>query len=523
MRGTGRPGEDVKLGGAGHQPNFVCDQTQPMYTSVPSLSQLHVKQTASAADWAKMLLAPQDESCYAPSNTPFLASRTRFVKAVDIPYSQTSEGLFTVAQLPNAQAALAVSSSTGNIPEAPGDIQLNSFKATSPNEGYIDSGLLVISNANTGDILGTTRFADLGALDALLAGTPGVAVDSDAGSSFDITLKPENDVARKHYYKIGLVTTAYTINYQAVASPGEKNHIELLADMVGFVVAVCGHDGTIHTDDTGALYSIESAFYQGQVPGLVSTESFDLVRTDLIEAGRVGNQRCTAMSLLITNMAAPLVAGGELVIGRCPVSILSSGQSDIIMNTIKQLPEELYWRSGPIKEGGYTWWLPDDLESYEPHPIGDQLQPENVLVASGRMSEAGGFVRVIATWVFEFYTPVQLFSRDYTLTYSRAHHDMWHLLSQMSAVSANMGHLALVAAGFSLANQVYQFYTKHQKAIDSMVAAGAGMVNSYVGARRKKQEQKKSKPPQSKQSQKPAPSQAGQPSGHLRIKPVKRR
>jgi hypothetical protein len=141
------------------------------------------------------------------------------------------------------------------------------------------------------------------------------------------------------------------------------------------------------------------------------------------------------------------------------------------MTTIKQLPEELYWRSGAIKDGGYAWWLPDDLASYEPLPIDSHLNSENVLVAAGRMSDPAGFVRVIATWTFEFYTPVQLFARDYNCVYGDPHRAVWQTLCRQPAVSANNGHAALVLSLLNIAAEVYNYYKRRREDFKPLRAA----------------------------------------------------
>lgn len=83
-----------------------------------------------------------------------------------------------------------------------------------------------------------------------------------------------------------------------------------------------------------------------------------------------------------------------------------------------------------------------------------------------------GQVRVIITWNFEFYTPVQLFSRDYNLTYSQCHRDIFIMLTRAKACSANAGHLALLASVVTLVGSVYDFYDKNRKTIDGFVTMG---------------------------------------------------
>ncbi len=460
---------------------------------------MHAQTLANARKWASMLTAPQDELCRAPSNTPFLASKARFVRSIDIPYSTTNNGYFTATAMPHAYNALGVTGVAGPIPVGgPTALNISSPNMNRINEDVVGNcygGLVNVVDNNTGVTLAHTEWQDMGFIHANYKGYKGISFDPQS-TNYTITIKPEKADADSSVKWTECKTTG-TIAYGSVYSLKDSVNVTVTPAGItrGIIFINCLGNGNPYRD------SIEGSVFIGcgsaQIPNAGNAVSLSLTKSQLVEAGKVGMQRCTAMSILVTNMAAPIEAGGELVVARCPIGMLST-DTQTVMNDIKALPEERYWRSGAIVDGGYTWWLPDDLNSYEPQPLSKGLPSDNILVAAGKMANPGGLVRLIATWVFEFYTPVQLFTRDYNACYSDAHRDMWQALSQKSACSANVGHLALIAALGGTIMEVFGFYKKHQQVIDPMarraVSSVQGAYKTYVkGTSQKKKAKIRSK------------------------------
>lgn len=489
-----------------------------------SIAVLHNASDANARNWANMLVAPQDHLVRAPSNTPFLASKTRFVRTLDVPYAQTDAGKFSVAMLPDAMHSFASTGLPGNTPPALTGLVLTSYgelvQAGVNSTSYLDSGFIKISDGAGAD-LGTTNFQDLGAFDVLLAGIWGIRITQNTSAVSNMTLSATTPPARRFYCKIGTVDSGTKIitwsSNLALLSGTASWTITLGAQAMAVVVQITTATGAANPDPSGFRGLFDMSCTSALVPASSGAQSFGLVKSDLAQAGQVGLQRCTAMSLLVTNMASPLQSGGELVSARTRQSILGTpGGTAGLMNAMKQLPEQLYWRSGNIADGGYTWWLPDDLTSYEPLPIGERPPSENILLACGAMADVGGFVRIIATWTFEFYTPVQLFARDYNVCYGDAHKDLWQGLARKPACSANAGHLALLASVATLASQVYDFYSKHQKTIDPMVGQAVSLGKRLV-------QRKKATDQNAQSSRKPnvvgaAPKTKPNQKGGLRVK-----
>lgn len=446
--------------------------------------ELHHQSDANAKKWGQMLSSPQDHLVRAPSNTPFLASKTRFVKSYDITYAQTNAGAFTIAAMPNALNALAITGAPAAIPAASSTMSLTSVPLAPPttngHASQISSGILIVNDGN-GASLGTVGIQDLSTFNVAYAGYAGVRVVSPALTNYSISLSGLSAQVAKYNVRVGYlrqVGAVYDILWSAATpmAPG-------LATIYVGVPASTTHHGFIVQFVTAAsvpvTVSSEVSLWvtfnspNSQVPISTGSHSFNLVDSEVIDAGQVTLQRCTAISMLVTDMTPQLNAGGELVTCRGNFDLLATqGGTAGLMNKIKTLPEERYWRSGNMQEGGYVWWLPDDLQSYEPLPVGETPPTENVLIAAGIMPSNQGQVRVIITWNFEFYTPVQLFSRDYNLTYSQCHRDIFIMLTRAKACSANAGHLALLASVVTLVGSVYDFYDKNRKTIDGFVTMG---------------------------------------------------
>lgn len=470
-------------------------------TQLMAIQAAHNETNREALLWAKMLANPSDFLERAPSSTPFLASKARFVRSFDIPYADTHDGSFAISAMPFSEVCAAVTSGA-TIQLAATPISLTSIAPASCNEGssYLTNVMYRVVNRNTAAELGTISTTDGGVINPSLGGIPVIRVATpNPFTNVQTSIRRDSPTMTAVYYRVGVIDAA-TFNITYSTPTTLNNAIYNVATVnvagVGIVLQLCTADGTPITNRSDLKCTVFVDRLTATSASVSSSQSFDLLRSEVLDAGKVGNHRCTAMSMLVTNMAPPLVSGGELVIARCPFSVVSSGVPETIMTTIKQLPEERYWRSGAIKDGGYAWWMPDDLQSYEPNPYPEASQPENILVAAGKMSDPGGFVRVLITYIFEFYTPVQLFSRDYNFTYNPMVQDLWSQLVMRPAVSANAGHAALIAGAIALAQTVYSFYQGHKDLLDPLAKMGYRAVKKKLKNDLKKREGgPKSKPP----------------------------
>jgi hypothetical protein len=231
--------------------------------------------------------------------------------------------------------------------------------------------------------------------------------------------------------------------------------------------------------------SIDFSYYtSGHVDTVLPGSKYALVSAELLEQGNVSHYRCTAMNLLITNMASVLDGAGEIVIGRVPKSMLVSSSPQDLMNTIKRLPQKSLWSSRNLLDGAYAWYLPDDLNSYETRAISD-VTSDNVLVAVVHMSNANGQYRVNATWRMEFYTPAQILSREFTHPWTPCSMALLNELASKNATSANIGHAALIAGIASAAKVVYDFYIANASIINPIAKSAYNKLTSKPAKKEK--------------------------------------
>lgn len=434
-----------------------------------------------SSGWAKMLVAPQDHLERAPASTPFLCSKARFVRSFDIPYSDTIDGNFCVVAAPVVEAAAIVSrGAVLAIPQQPISLTPLYPLRQEANSAYFSGSMVKIMDTN-GAVIATTNFQDGGTINAAYTGIPCVFVTAPNPTSVTFSFKSAGP-HRTFYARIGfgdavggiswtdsmILNQEYSQTYSAFANLPRVLMFQLI-----------NQSGTpVHLAESRFTFNV--AFTPGAIPGAGTVTNYDLIKSSVLDAGQVGSKRCTAMSMLITNMSPPLVSGGELVIARAPARVINSADPGTIMIAIKELPEEKYWRSGAIKEGGYAWWLPDDLSSYEPSQDDTELSPQNILVAAGKMSDPGGLVRVLCTYVYEFYTPIQLFEREYGPTYSPYVQELWNKLVDRPAVSGNMAHAALIAGALGLVNALSSFYSANKVWLQPALRAGVQTVQSKM-------------------------------------------
>lgn len=448
----------------------------------------------SIDEWARMLVAPQDHLARAPASTPFLCSKARFVRSYDIPYSDTIDGSFAVVATSSVEAAVIKS----HGPLAVFPQQAASFANVNAllqldNTTYFSGSMIRVQAAN-GTALTTTRFVDGAAVHVNFTGIPVLRIVNPAATTVKWLLKAIlNGPLLGVYIRMGFCDSATgLIVWQAPIIAGSESVASAVISAEAGVVFQLVSQNLTPISRPSLGIDIHLDYTACTVPANGTTTNFDLIDSELLSAGKVGNRRCTAISMLVSNMAPPLISGGELVIARCPASVISSADPETIMDTIKQLPEERYWRSGPIKEGGYAWWLPDDLASYEPTSNDIDMDPQNILVAAGKMSDEGGLVRVLITFTYEFYTPVQLFDRAYGPTYVPYSQTMWNELILKPAVSGNFSHAALIAGALGLVNTLSTFYNANKQWLQPVLNQGAKAVHEkMVKVAEKRKEQNK--------------------------------
>lgn len=276
------------------------------------------------------------------------------------------------------------------------------------------------------------------------------------------------------------------------SAAGASITVTATQDVEYLVIAATSSTGVQGAASRDIPVSIEIQCLVGQVINATVAHRSGAVSSELLEQGNLSHVRCTAMNLLVTNMASPLESGGEIVIARVHEGFLRAPNTAALMEDIKALPEKRYWRSGPLKDGGYAWYMPDDLSSYEPLPLHEQ-QHDNVLVAAIKMSDAAGQVRINCTQRWEFYTPAQILPRKLTFAWCDLSTRMFEELLSRDACSANAGHAALISAIVSGLSAAASFYGSNKDWIDPAVGALVKNAQHLLGKPKDKSKGKEAK------------------------------
>ena len=429
----------------------------------------------SCKEWGKMLVAPQDHLVRAPSLTPYLCTSTRITRTIDIAYDDTTNGNFSVIQNPDVFSAYSVVTNTGDMPAVNEAISVTPQSGSVSNvprgEKTISGGIYSVSSSINGDVYGSTSTSPISGTGTIFDGQQAFRVTTTNPSVINVQVQNLSSIPV--WLQAFIITDTNAIGYGEVLplSPGFAGTSFPSATSS----AVIKYIGVAFTDPSGTpiastldLPCIMAIFDSSMriVGGAVTSNLF---RSSLLEVSQLSTYSCRSMSMLVTNMASSLNNGGELVIGRVPQSLVNANHSNTaLVNAIRALPEQLYWRSGALADGGYVWYLPNDMESYEPRDLGVIPRLDNCNVATGNMV-AEGIIRVIMTWTFDFYSTAQVFPRDYGPTWTPAHHDVYAILTRKPAVSANAGHLALIASVMAAAGHAFEFYLKHRKEIHATI------------------------------------------------------
>lgn len=156
-------------------------------------------------------------------------------------------------------------------------------------------------------------------------------------------------------------------------------------------------------------FDIELQFDNAQMTPNAAT-SFAPAFGEAIIEDKITKGRVTGMSMLISNTSADLANGGTICAGRVPHSF--DFFSPMAPNMAK-LPKNR-WMSGPAKTGSYVWWLPAESDEWDINDVNvKQLEyhTSNILAAQLSGWPAGASARVTFTWVVEFYTENDLFTK----------------------------------------------------------------------------------------------------------------
>jgi len=436
-----------------NKPQQLVSAVQPVLSSKPKKSKKKKMQSPSsspAQEWANMVLNPYSAPVVkSPASASVLSSKTRIIESRDISYADTMNGFFSVIVRPSLVLPLMIAKSPQRFP-AVGSTELSCttydlvYAKDHSDAGFPTSGNLAIKSG-TGSILQALQPI----ADAALTTHNGFEVLVTGGQNWTCTIA--NTGKSEHYVQLYFRQEGVNWNPQGSAVLCAPNSsVSLIngnpaTNRSAFTVAITTKAGVPSNPDTDYKGLTLTTTFYGYIPvGTTAGSVYEFVKRSIVDTAGVENCRVTAACLLVSSMAAATKDGGELVIADTKQStVYSANSTSSLMSTLKALPEGNRWHSGIMRDGGYSFYVPDDMISYEPHDYTTVNFEDNCVVAAGKLDE-GGSVRIIATFIVEFYTKSQLFERSMGPTWTQEYKMAHALLQRGRMASGNEDHENMV-------------------------------------------------------------------------------
>lgn len=448
----------------------------------------------NAEKWALMMMDPQAQQVTAPTNVPRPTCSSQIVKSLDIPYSETNGGYVTIALNPDPHATFLVSSKEEYPSAGPGNIALQDLKSgiTMGATGYINEGTFKIGDAQRNVVGLTPVIPDGGIVSPFRNGQGLIPFRVALGETINFYMRTDE----MSFYKILLVDAGGSTIQTVAPSTYFNNGTSFVTtgDCEYIMVQRCLAGGGANPPDIPyQIRKIAIACDLGQVPNSTNAQIISAVPSELLEQGRVSHVFMTSGQLLVTNLASPYDAGGEIVIGRVLKKALARYNTQELMEYLKSLSETKVWRSGPLVEGGFGWYLPDDPESYEPQPLaGGFERSDNVVVACVKMASLQGQIRANFTTRWDYYSDAQILKKKVGHTWTPASRALLEELAKKDAVSGNPTHLALLAAGRAALGAMTTFYAANKGWIDPLaIEVGTAVAKKVFKPSKPRQEKGK--------------------------------
>lgn len=176
----------------------------------------------------------------------------------------------------------------------------------------------------------------------------------------------------------------------------------------------------------------------------------DLVTSDLnighmsvvsdkwIDRGDVARWRVSAFSVLVSYRGNMLEGAGNIASALCR-GVPAVNETDTLYQALAKLPEKSY--RGPLMNGTYAFWVPQDLTEMDFSPGDDILGEETGIWVAGNIGDPQGVLEVTIDMVVEFYSPLQLFEKRVFPMMDDACLAAYHYLSVVNPCMCNPTHL----------------------------------------------------------------------------------
>lgn len=264
------------------------------------------------------------------------------------------------------------------------------------------------------------------------------------------------------YFGVSWVDTATGKPTFASISNGSKikSQVEVLATRVGgfnSVLYQLGPGETRLIRDDFSLASVWTGYYFRILDGgegitlsfnqatatSIATDSKirPIVKDEWLDRAQVARYRVSAMSLLVSYRGNMLENAGVIAALRAPSKWVPTGNN--LYNSITSVVDDQY--HGPLINGAYVWWLPQDLEDLDFISTHGQSDDERTaLFIGGIFGDDNASMEVTVDVVVDFYSPLQIFERMNFPPSTEVYRRLYHELSLLPAATCNPSHLDLL-------------------------------------------------------------------------------
>ncbi len=428
--------------------------------------------SAHVKTWMNMVLNPlESQVVKSPASNSVLCSKARFIESRDVSYGQTLGGYFSVVARPSMILPLIIAKAPLRFPAAGSTNLLLStdsivFSSIGTDPGFPQSGAATVTDADSSVVIKTQPL-----IDSAATTHQGFEIFGNTGTNINMLVA--NRGKSPHYVRglqraSGGVWSAFGAATLVPAGGTASLASGLLGTNIsGVSYAITDSAGAYVNPGVDYNYLFMTVAFNGYIPIATGAGSvYNFVQQKIVDQAGVENCRVTAMSLLVTNMGSATHDGGEIVVANTRQRTIYSAESTAeLMSTIKALPEGNRWYSGIMRNGAYTFYTPDDMFSYEPHDYDVINFEDNACVACGKLDPEGS-VRIIATYVVEFYTKSQLFERSmgptWTIEYKLAH----QYLQRGRMASGNEDHESMTKRIANNLSRAWKWAWEHKAEIE---------------------------------------------------------
>jgi hypothetical protein len=397
-----------------------------------------------------MMINPKDEKVVlspSPGGSGVNTCVARFNYTREISYDAGLQGQFSIIATPTVKDPLIIQSANPRYPPA-GSASISmsaigfAFDESEPVVGCPSAGWMVCEDVNTYEKVALLPRTIIGGRPAW-----GIVFTGGQNLRYNVATKGhETKFVIFSRYEAGVWIDTGAIRLD----PGgaTSTTVALVADVTAITFMYCTVGGALKNPVGNLDNFLMGATGNGYVPPAISAQTVGaFVRDELAAEGQVENVRVTAMSLLVSPVGQWANIGGRMVMARTLASnLVKDANANQLMDTITKLNDpHRPWIDTPLQKGAYSWWMPDDASSYAQHGYNvPAAGSENVLVCAGRM-EAGNTIRVVATYVVEFLSPKQVFTKDIGPPLDGLFLQAYNQLLLCPAVSENEEHGKLIS------------------------------------------------------------------------------